>query len=123
MRMKTILVVDDEAAMREVIEDALSDAYAVTTVTNGNEALTKLVGQKFDLLITDLVMPEMNGIDLMMGLQKNNPDQKIIAISGGGGINGRFDYLPVAKLIGACIVLRKPFTMTQLRDAVIRMLA
>ena len=121
--MKTILVVDDEAAMREVIEDALDSTYTVTTVANGKEALEKLAGQKFDLLITDLVMPEMNGIDLMMGLQKNNPEQKIIAISGGGGINGRFDYLPVAKLIGACTVLRKPFTMTQLRDAVNKMMA
>ncbi len=122
-KMKTILVVDDESVMRQIIEEALSGEYAVASVTNGREAQALLAEKDFDLVITDLVMPGMNGIDLLMGLQKTKPKQKIIAISGGGGINGRFDYLPVAQLIGASIVLRKPFQMVGLRSAVHELLS
>lgn len=121
--MKTILLVDDEPTMRGVISDALSDEYTVASVTNGREAQKLLGEQAFDLVITDLVMPEMNGIDLLMYLQQANPTQKIIAISGGGGINGRFDYLPVAQLVGARAILRKPFQMTELRARVRELLA
>lgn len=121
--MKSILVVDDETSMRQVITDALSGEYQITTATNGREAQSLLAVQSFDLVITDLVMPEMNGIDLLMALQQTNPEQKIIAISGGGGIQGRFDYLPVAQLIGACTVLRKPFPMNDLRTTVKEALA
>ena len=121
--MKKILVVDDEADMRQIIEDALSREYAITSVVNGREAQALLAEQNFDLVITDLVMPEMNGIELLMGAQKANPKQKFIAISGGGGIKGRFDYLPVAQLIGAVTVLRKPFQISELRAAVHKLLA
>ena len=116
--MKNILVVDDESNMRQVISDALSGEYAITGAANGLEAQALLSQRGFDLVITDLVMPEMNGIEFLMSTRKSNPDQKFIAISGGGGIHGRFDYLPVAQLIGACIVLRKPFQMNELRNAV-----
>jgi DNA-binding NtrC family response regulator len=119
--MKTILVVDDEPSMRHVIEDALSDDYNVVNVTNGREAWDRLAENKYDLVITDLVMPEMNGIDLVMGIRKTYPDQKLIIISGGGGIQGRFDYLPVAQLIAGCTAMRKPFPITELRDAVKKM--
>lgn len=121
--MKSILVVDDEKMMRQVIENALSDNYVITCTDNGVEAQAQLADNDYDLVITDLVMPEMNGIDLLNSLKQARPDQKIIAISGGGGINGRFDYLPVAKLLGACTVLRKPFQIAELRDAVEKILA
>lgn len=104
--------------MREIISDTLSGCYDVTCAQNGKEA-HKLVGSiNFDLIITDLVMPEMNGIDLLMTVQKIRPDQKFIAISGGGGISGRFDYLPVAQLLGAYKILRKPFQVSELRNSV-----
>lgn len=121
--MKTILVVDDEAPMRDMIDTALSGEYDITCVANGREAQAVLAMREFDLIITDLVMPEMNGIDLLMSLQKTRPQQKILAISGGGGIAGRFDYLPVAQLIGAGKILRKPFAMADLRVAVQGLLA
>ena len=53
-----------------------------------------------ELVITDLVMPSKSGIELIMWLMDETPDVRILAISGGGGITGHFDYLPIAKLIG-----------------------
>lgn len=116
--MKRILVVDDERSLRVMLEDLLSYDYEVTLASNGLEAKNLLNNASFDLLITDLVMPEMNGIELVMAIQKNHPKLKIIAMSGGGGITGRFDYLPVAELIGAEKILRKPFKLSEMTDAV-----
>lgn len=121
--MKKVLVVDDELPMRTVLEDLLGEDYAVTSVENGLQAHDLLAKEKFDLIITDLVMPEMNGIDLITSMQKISPEIRIIAISGGGGIQGRFDYLPVAQLIGAEKIFRKPFELSQLKNTVKEMLA
>jgi len=120
--MKRILIVDDEAAMRGLLQDMLEDDYAIETAGNGVEAMAVLERGGIDLLITDLVMPRMNGIDLVMAARKQHPQLGIIAISGGGGINGRFDYLPVANLVGAARVLRKPFELAELRLAIEAML-
>lgn len=122
MDMKSILVVDDDAAMQDIIKTALADKYNINLASNGNEACALLLQQAHDLVITDLVMPGMNGIDLLMEIQKTAPRQKIIAMSGGGGITGRFDYLPVAQLLGAEKILRKPFTLSELRTAVEKVL-
>ena len=62
-----------------------------------------------DLLITDIVMPEKEGLEVLMELRKRQPPVKIIAISGGGR-NSATDYLPIAKLMGASKVLAKPFS-------------
>ena len=118
MVMKRILVVDDEKTIRHLLGDLLSNDYQVTLAATGMEARQCLDTDSFDLLITDLVMPELNGVDLVMGLQKTQPALKIIAMSGGGGINGRFDYLPVAQLVGASKILRKPFALVDVSEAV-----
>lgn len=120
---KRILVVDDEESMRKVIADSLEREYDVVCASNGKEACALIDEERYDLVITDLVMPEMNGIDLVMKLRESDPDQKIIAISGGGGIKGRFDYLPVAQLIGACSILSKPFQVKDLRETVHQLLS
>lgn len=120
--MKRILVVDDEPPMLKVLQELLSDEYEVSLAMNGQEAKNLLAAEKFDLIITDLVMPEMNGIDLITSMQKISPDIKIIAISGGGGISGRFDYLPVAQLIGAEKIFRKPFELSKMKSTVREML-
>lgn len=116
--MKSILVVEDENIMRNLLEDSLSSEFAVTTVENGREAQDALDTAEYDLVITDLVMPEMNGIELIMSMTESRPQQKVLAISGGGGIKGRFDYLSIARLISSCRVLRKPFEMQQLKSTV-----
>lgn len=116
--MKNILIIDDDSLLQSFLRDALYRDFCVETACNGQQALEYLGKHNYDLIITDLVMPELNGIELVMRLQKTNPEQKIIAISGGGGINGRFDYLSVAQLIGACKVLRKPFSIVELRNVI-----
>lgn len=121
--MKRVLIVDDEAQMRGLLEDLLEDDFEVTTASNGAEAMQRLQEGGTELVITDLVMPTMNGIDLVMAVRKQYPALKIIAISGGGGISGRFDYLPVANLVGAARVIRKPFALADMRAAVREVLA
>jgi DNA-binding NtrC family response regulator len=116
--MKRVLIVDDEAQMRGLLEDLLADDYQVLTASNGVEAMQRLEQDGAELIITDLVMPKMNGIDLVMAVHRQYPGLKIIAISGGGGITGRFDYLPVANLVGAARVIRKPFALAEMRTAV-----
>ncbi len=120
--MKRLLVVDDEQPIRSMLNDLLGDDYEVMLAANGQEAFALLNSHSFDLIITDLVMPEMNGIDLITSIQKISPDLKIIAISGGGGLNGRFDYLPVAELLGAEKIFRKPFELSKLKKTVDAML-
>lgn len=113
-----ILVVDDDTAILAVIADALNNKYEIYTAESVFEAEEIIKDQEISLLIADLVMPEKNGIDMIMEFRKTYPDMQIMAISGGGGLSGRFDYLPIAKLIGAKITLKKPFTLTELRNSV-----
>jgi len=117
--MARILVIDDETPIRSMLRDVLEqDSHEVKEACNGKEAFSIFRESEFDLIITDLVMPEKSGIDLIMELKKEFPDIKVIAISGGGGITGRFDYLPIAKLIGAKAILNKPFHMNELRETI-----
>jgi DNA-binding response OmpR family regulator len=116
--MKNILVVDDEKSILKFVSEALNSEYNVLTTENVPDAEDILKTDDIDLVILDIVMPQKNGIDMIMEIKKLKPDMKIIAISGGGGISGRFDYLPVAKLIGAAITLRKPFSVSELRNEV-----
>ena len=117
--MSTILVVDDEQPVCDMIKDMLEPAgYTITATQSANEAISLFNECPLDMIITDMVMPEKTGIDLIMKIREKSPDVKILAISGGGGINGRFDYLAVAELVGAESILKKPFTMGQLRERV-----
>lgn len=116
--MKKILVVDDEENIRFVLDELLNADYAVSLAANGREALEMTDKTIFDLIITDLVMPEMNGIELVIAVKNKFPNQKIIAMSGGGGITGRFDYLPVVQLLGADKIFSKPFELREVLAAV-----
>ncbi len=112
-----ILVVDDDTAILSVVSDALEHKYEVFTAESVSDAEEIIKDHKIKLLIADLVMPGKNGIDMIMEFRKSYPDMRIMAISGGGGLSGRFDYLPIAKLIGARITLKKPFTLAELRNS------
>jgi len=116
--MNNILVVDDESSILMLIKEALGGEYNVFTADSAFEAIKIASQNTINLLISDLVMPEVNGIDMIMEFKKNHPDIKIVAISGGGGITGRFDYLPIAELIGAENTLKKPFTMSELKSCI-----
>jgi len=116
--MSNILVVDDDVSILVFIKEALGEDHQVFTAETVAEAEKMTSTHAIDLLIADLVIPEKNGIDMIMEFKQNQPDIKILAISGGGGITGRFDYLPIAQLIGAEKTLKKPFTIAELRNIV-----
>lgn len=117
--MIRILVVDDEASVRKMVTNMIASVgYEVIEASSGAEAYDACKEASIDLIITDVVMPDKNGIDLIMEVKEEYPNLPVIAISGGGGITGRFDYLEIAKLVGAKIILKKPFTTTELRSAV-----
>jgi len=124
MKMAKILIVDDEQNIRNILCETLKkDEYEIFEASSGQEAIDILDSNAVDLMITDLVMPGKTGLDLIMEIKEKIPEINIIAISGGGGINGRFDYLPIAQLIGANNIIRKPFSMADIKKIVSDLLA
>lgn len=102
--MKRILIVDDNLMMRRLIRNVFKDDdYVLKEAKNGMEGLKLADKNPFDLVITDIVMPEMEGIEFIIQLKKNFPETKIIAISG-----GKPYYLYVAKKLGIEAVFTKP---------------
>lgn len=119
----TVLIVDDEEMIRAVLSQLLTkDGYNIVQAGDGDAAIKACTGQNIDLIITDLVMPTKNGIDLIMEIKRSQGNIPIIAISGGGGIKGTFDYLSVAKLIGAQEIFPKPIDFDKLRKSVVALL-
>ena len=89
----------------------------MATAGNGDEALRLAREQPFDVLITDILMPEKDGIETIMAFRQEHPSVKIIAMSGGGRRMGK-DPLRLARLLGAHAILEKPFAFHVLRDTV-----
>ena len=105
--MSLILVVEDEHNLRIALERILKDAgYEVVQGESGKEALRLCQKTPFDLVITDLAMPDMDGLELIQSLRRFHLDLPILAIS--GAFNGEF--LRIAKALGAVGTLDKPFT-------------
>jgi two-component system, response regulator, stage 0 sporulation protein F len=114
--MATILIIDDEESVRLLLLSALRAAgHEVVETANGREGLALYRRKPTDLIITDIAMPEMNGLDMILELTRYFLDAKVIAISGLGREKNGLD---VAKLIGARRTMQKPFSMLQLLDAV-----
>lgn len=119
MKPLAILVVDDHPIMREVVGEMLEDAgHHVRFASDGREALRKLSCAKFDLVVTDIVMPEMDGIQLIGELRRLYADIPIVAMSGGSERFSTHDGLTIAGRIGAGACLNKPFLSEQLMEAV-----
>jgi len=111
--MANILIVDDDRLVRESLCDALvSRGHRVSVAANGREGLMKLSKTGFDLVITDLIMPEMDGFELMRTLHEKTPGVKILAISGGGR-NCNLQFLDVAQDLGAMETLTKPVKLDE----------
>jgi CheY-like chemotaxis protein len=111
-----ILVVDDDAGVRQVLRSMLVPAgYEVEVAVNGRQAIEKLNVARCDLVITDLVMPEQEGIETIKLLRRDFPEVKIIAISGAFG----GDYLRIAGFLGAHRTMAKPVRM----ETVLRVVA
>ncbi|WP_299982521.1 response regulator [Desulfobacula sp.] len=99
--MKQILIIDDEAPIRKMLRILLEkNDYAVIDAQDGSQGVKLFKEHKPDLIITDLIMPEKEGLETIIEIKKLNLDTKIIAISG-GGVVGPETYLDLAKNLGA----------------------
>jgi CheY-like chemotaxis protein len=116
--MARILVVDDDDKVRQIICDALElHGHEVVAAGNGVLALERFSGGRFDLVITDIVMPEKEGLETIIEIRGLNPDVAILAISGGGSFTPG-GYLKSALMLGADRALEKPFSLERLVEAV-----
>ena len=118
----SVLVIDDDAMLRGFLREVLDQAgYQVFAAANGNEGTDLFARHRPDLVLTDIVMPEKEGMELIMELRRDHPDLPIIAMSGGNaGFSG--SYLTVASKLGASATLAKPFTASQLLMAIAQLL-
>ena len=120
--MASILLVDDDEQFRAMLSEVLADAgYQVHEACNGQQAIEMYVGLPTDLVITDLVMPEKEGLEMITELKQLYADVRIIAISGGTR-GDKQTCLKMAKAFGAQRVLAKPFSHSELLDAVSQVL-
>jgi CheY-like chemotaxis protein len=112
-----ILVIDDEKPFRAVITQVLSKAgYNVVEAANGVEGINRFYENPVDMIITDIIMPEKEGIETIIELKKAHPRLKLIAMSGGGWYGTDIDF-DMAKKLGAR-TLDKPFALRELLDLI-----
>ena len=130
--MATILIIDDEAevgnALRRVLERA---GHTVATATTSADGISQFEREPADLVITDIIMPKMHGVDVIAAIRALRGNTRIVAISGGGNF-GPLEYQPeaittsaylaAAQRAGADAVLTKPFDKSDLLEAVNRLL-
>jgi DNA-binding NtrC family response regulator len=113
-----VLIVDDDPGIRRTLHILLSrEGYQVTQASNGVEALRLWRDKGCDLVITDLHMPEKNGIETIVELLSHTPGMRIIAMSGGGQTK-RLDLLSNATMLGAVLTIEKPFTLSEMMTIV-----
>ena len=111
-----ILLIDDDANLREILAEMLTDAgYEVVEARNGTEGVKLYRNKPFDLVVTDLLMPEKDGLEVVMELRKDFPKVKIITLSGGTAYGAS---LETSRVLGAARTLRKPFLEAELLEAV-----
>lgn len=121
--MPRILIIDDDHDLRTCLRLLLErSGYETVEAAHGRAGLKVLSGTAVDLVITDILMPEMEGIEFILALRKDRPHLPVIAISGGGVVDP-VEYLQVATLLGAVSVLTKPFDLGHLCERVKTLLA
>jgi DNA-binding NtrC family response regulator len=119
MKANRVLIVDDEKNIRMTISQALEDMDVETdTAINGEEALSKLRDKDFNLVLLDLRMPGMDGMDVLERLSKDRPDIKIIIITAHGTIDSAVDSMK----LGVVDFIQKPFTPEEIRDLVTKVI-
>ncbi|MCC7492075.1 MAG: response regulator [Fimbriimonadaceae bacterium] len=116
--MKRILVIDDDSQIRDMLRRMLEYAgYDVVEAEDGDDGLRQLAAEGADLVITDILMPNKEGLETIIALRRTQPNLPVIAISGGGW-SGSLGYLNTADKLGAAATLPKPFSRVQMLDAV-----
>jgi DNA-binding response OmpR family regulator len=120
--MATILVIDDDAQVRRMMNRVLSQAgHEVHEAANGRLGVDAFRAHRPSIVITDILMPEQEGIETIRALRREGLDTRIIAVSGGGYSHNML-FLDMARQLGADSALRKPFRAAELLDTVNRLL-
>ena len=116
--MANILIIEDDELTRELYSEILkNDGHTILEANDGSEGLKLVETNKIDLIITDLLMPNVDGMEVIITIRKTQPDLPIIAISGGGMGTPEL-YLFAASNFGASMTLKKPLSHTDLSSAV-----
>jgi CheY-like chemotaxis protein len=119
--MAQLLVIDDDPLIRQTVRRILGvGGHSVIEAESGEAGLARLAENQVDLVLTDILMPGMEGIETIRQVRRLRPDMKIIAMSGSASNEA---YLSASSKLGAQAVLNKPFRGTELRDLVSRVLA
>ena len=117
--MPSVLVVDDEDQIRRLIREALEQAgYTVEEARGGKEGLERYRTNPADVVLMDILMPDQDGLESILTLRREFPGSRVIAMTGGRDMIGVLNFLEVAKMMGACRTLEKPFELKALLDAV-----
>jgi DNA-binding response OmpR family regulator len=120
--MTRVLLVDDDPHIRSMLKIVLERAgHQVEECADGTKALKSHKQHPADLILTDLVMPDKEGLETIREIRRTDRNVKIIAMSGGGRA-GNQDYLKSAKLLGADAVIAKPFTKDEIVDTIRKVL-
>lgn len=112
---KKIMIIDDDQIIRDIIQEFLNnDTCKFFSLPDGQAALEIFHNHKVDLVICDMIMPNSDGIEVIQKIKLDNPEAKILGISGGGTL----DYLALAVGFGASSILYKPFTRNELLEKI-----
>ena len=121
--MSRILIIDDDDQMRMMLKQTLERAgYEVIDAPDGDKGIQLMRETSADLVITDLIMPEKDGMETVIELKREFPDIKIIAVSGGSRAIDPRDYLHYATQAGAMKTFTKPFDPKEILEAIIELL-
>lgn len=116
--MRRILIIDDDIEFRQMLRQMLERAgYEITEAADGKEGMRLFREAPMDLVITDMLMPEQDGVETVIELRREFADARIIAISGGGAIDSK-EYLKMAERFGVTHTFSKPFKREELLSAV-----
>lgn len=114
--MPRVLIIDDDHVFRASLTNMFEKAgYSAMSASDGEEGLSMYSALGFDLVITDILMPVMEGIETILKLKALNPGLQIIAMSGGGKV-GADEYLNTARLLKVNALLKKPFSFKDLQE-------
>jgi len=116
--MQKILIIDDEPHILMMLKKMMEKAgYETDLAANGKEGMEIFQKSPSDLVITDIIMPEKEGLETIREMKRIHPELKIIAMSGGGKISAE-NYLETARIFGATRIIQKPFTQNDMVSAV-----
>jgi CheY-like chemotaxis protein len=116
--MAKVMVVDDDVAIRHALNRVLAaEGHEVLEESDGKSALRHFTGDPVDLVVSDVYMPDMDGIQFLMRVREAFPEAKIIMMSGGGNLPAT-SVLEAAKALGADRVVPKPFSSSEIREAI-----